>query len=93
LPFIVYFSGLTTGLLPTLLAIAQILERLKALAGKELGVSDLENIAISKEKVVYAGKETDLSWDHLAKVANLARVNLSAHAFYATPGLEFNRIR
>ncbi len=75
----------------TLLAIAQILERFKTLAGKELGVSDLENIAISNEKVVYRGKETDLTWDHLAKAANLARVNLSAHAFYATPGLEFNR--
>ena len=77
----------------TLLAIAQILERLKVLAGKELEVKDLDNIAISNEKVVYAGKETDLTWDHLAKAANLARVNLSAHSFYATPGLEFNRNR
>ena len=75
----------------TLLAIAQILDRLKALAGKELGVSDLENIGIVNEKVVYAGKETDLTWEHLAKAANLARINLSAHAFYATPGLEFDR--
>ncbi len=77
----------------TMLAIAQILKRLKALAGKELGVSDLENIAISNEKVVYAGKATDLTWEHLAKAANLARVNLSAHAFYATPGLGFDRDR
>ncbi len=75
----------------TLLAIAQILERLKVLAGKELGVSDLENIEIANEKVVYGGKETDLTWEHLAKAANLARVNLSAHAFYATPGLGFDR--
>ena len=77
----------------TLLAIAQILDRLKALAGKELGVKDLENIAIAKEKVIYAGKETDLTWEHLAKAANLARINLSAHAFYATPGLKFDRDR
>ena len=74
-------------------AIAQILDRLKALAGKELGVSDVEKIVIVNEKVVYAGKETDLTWEHLAKAANLARVNLSAHAFYATPGLEFDRDR
>ncbi len=77
----------------TVLAIAQILDRLKALAAKELGVKDTENIAIAKEKVIYAGKETDLTWEHLAKAGNLARINLSAHTFYATPGLEFDRDR
>ena len=77
----------------TLLAIAQILDRLKALAAKELGVKDTENIAIANEKVVYAGKETDFTWEYLAKAANLARINLSAHAFYATPGLNFDRAR
>ena len=77
----------------TLMAIAQILDRLKALAAKELGVRDLENIAIAKEKVVYAGKETDLTWEHLAKAANLLQINLSAHAFYATLGLGFDRDR
>ena len=77
----------------TMLAIAQILDRLKALAAKELGVRELEKIAIIDEKVVYAGKETDLTWEHLAKAANLARINLSAHAFYATPGLGFDRDR
>jgi xanthine dehydrogenase large subunit len=77
----------------TISAIAQILDRLKALAGKELGVSDVEKIAIVNEKVVYAGKETELTWEHLAKAANLARINLSAHAFYATPGLGFDRDR
>ena len=75
----------------TLLAIAQILDRLKALAAKKLGVSDVEKIAISEEKIVYNGAETDLTWEHLAKAANLSRINLSAHAFYATPGLEFDR--
>ncbi len=77
----------------TLMAIAQILDRLKALARKELGVRESEKIAIVNEKVVYAGKTTDLTWDYLAKAANLARINLSAHAFYATPGLEFDRER
>ena len=77
----------------TIRAIAQILDRLQALAAKELGVKDVENIAIAKEKVFYAGKETDLTWDYLAKAANLDRINLSAHAFYATPELGFNRER
>ena len=75
----------------TLLAIAQILDRLKALAAKELGVNDVEKIAIADDKVFYAGKETDLTWEYLAKAANLNRINLSAHAFYVTPGVEFDR--
>jgi xanthine dehydrogenase large subunit len=75
----------------TIKAIAQILDRLKALAGKELGVSDVEKIAISQEKVIYNGQETDLTWEHLVKAANLSRINLSAHAFYATPGIGFDR--
>ena len=77
----------------TLLGIAQILDRLKALAAKELGVNDVEKIAIADDKVFYAGKETDLTWEYLAKAANLNRINLSAHAFYVTPGVEFDRDR
>ena len=75
----------------TLLAIAEILDRLKALAAKELGVNDVDQISIADDQVFYAGQETDLTWEYLAKAANLARINLSAHAFYVTPGLEFDR--
>jgi xanthine dehydrogenase large subunit len=42
----------------TIKAITQILDRLKALAAKELGVSDLEKIAIANEKVVYPSSVT-----------------------------------
>lgn len=75
----------------TLMAIVQILDRLKALAGKELGVSDVENITVVNEKVLYRGKETNLTWQSLTQTANLNRINLSAHAFYVTPGVEFDR--
>ena len=75
----------------TLLAIAQILDRLKVVAAKELRVSEPERIAIVDEKILYAGQETNLTWARLLEKAFLDRTNLSAHAFYATPGIEFDR--
>ena len=75
----------------TLLAIAQILDRLKVVATKELRVSVPERIAIVDEKILYAGQETNLTWAGLLEKAFLDRTNLSAHAFYATPGIEFDR--
>ncbi|MDJ0717201.1 MAG: molybdopterin-dependent oxidoreductase [Prochloraceae cyanobacterium] len=75
----------------TLLAIAQILDRLKVVAAKELRVSEPERIAFADEKVLYAGESTNLSWAGLLEKAFLFRTNLSAHAFYATPGIQFDR--
>ncbi|GAB4540430.1 MAG: xanthine dehydrogenase molybdopterin binding subunit [Pleurocapsa sp.] len=77
----------------TLGAIAQILDRLKAFAAKELGVSDPEKIEICDERIFNAETETNLTWKSLVQKAYLARIDLSAHAFYATPGLEFSRDR
>lgn len=75
----------------TMLAIRQILDRLKGLAVKELGVANKEKIAIVNEKVLYNGKETGWDWQKLVQTAYLSRVGLSAHAFYATPGIWFDR--
>lgn len=36
---------------------------------------------------------TDLSWTELIKTANLKRVNLSSHSFYATPNIYFDRTK
>lgn len=75
----------------TLLAIGEILDRLKLVVAKELGVAEVEKIAIAHEKVLYAGQPTDLTWEKLVTKAYLSRINLSAHGFYATPELEFDR--
>lgn len=75
----------------TLAAIDEILDRLKLVAAKELGVEEVEKIAIAHEKVLYAGQPTNLTWEKLVTKAYLSRINLSAHGFYATPGLEFDR--
>ncbi len=37
------------------------------------------------------GEKTGLTWEQLVQAAYLARVNLSAQAHYATPGIHFDR--
>ncbi|MBD2188030.1 molybdopterin cofactor-binding domain-containing protein [Pseudanabaena mucicola] len=75
----------------TLLATNQILERLKVLAAQQLGVTEPTQIAIADEKIFYEGRETELTWTVLAKSAHLEQVNLSAHGFYTTPEVYFDR--
>ncbi len=77
----------------TLLAIGKILDRLKLVAVKELGVEEVEKIAIAHEKVFYCGQPTDLTWEKLVFKASQSRTDLSAHGFYTTPGLEFDRTK
>jgi xanthine dehydrogenase large subunit len=75
----------------TLLAIGQILDRLKSLVVKELGLSQKEKISIVDEKLLYEGQGTGWTWEKLVRTAYLSRVGLSAHAFYATPGIWFDK--
>lgn len=75
----------------TLIATGQILNRLKSLIVKELGLSHKEKIAIENEKVFYDSKDTGWSWEKLIQTAYLSRVGLSAHGFYATPRIWFDR--
>jgi xanthine dehydrogenase large subunit len=64
--------------------------RLRAFAAKQLGEADPAAVAI-RDGIVYAkGKPADLSWDKLAAAAQWARVDLSEHAFYATPNLHYD---
>ncbi len=75
----------------TLLAIQQILSRLKPLVAKELNVPDPESITIQDEQILYRGSHTGWSWKQLVQTAYLKRVNLSAHGFFATPGIYFDK--
>ncbi len=65
------------------MACLQILRRLRPIAAAKLGIAD--------ETVTCAGASADLAWSQLVQAAYLARVNLSAHAHYATPDLAFDR--
>jgi xanthine dehydrogenase large subunit len=77
----------------TLLAIGQILDRLKTLVVNELHLSHAEKVTIVEEQVLYDGQPTDWDWAKLVQKAYTSRVDLSAHGFYATPGIWFDRAK
>ncbi len=77
----------------TLIAIGQVLDRLKSMVAKELGVQDIGRITIVNEKVLCDGRETDWTWDRLVQTAHLNRIDLSAHGFFATPEIYFDKIK
>ena len=77
----------------TLMAIGQVLDRLKSMVAKELGVQDKGRITIVNEKVLCDGRETDWTWDRLVQTAHLNRIDLSAHGFFATPEIHFDKIK
>lgn len=69
-----------------------LLERLRTFAVQHLARPDLvaTDIAIRDGVVVVRGEPTDLTWERLVAAAQWARVDLSAHDFYATPNLWYN---
>jgi len=75
------------------MACLQILARLRPVAAAKLGLADAEAIAVVEETVTCAGASADLTWPQLVQAAYLARVDLSAHAHYATPDLAFDRAK
>ena len=77
----------------TIVAINQILERLKSFAAKELKLKDNKKIEIVNEKLLYDGKETGWLWNDLIQNAYMNRIDLSAHGFYATPKIHFDRTK
>ena len=77
----------------TVLAIEQIMERLRHVAATELGVADPRAIEIGDETISIDGRASELTWPDLVATAYLSRTDLSAHAFYATPNIDFDRDR
>lgn len=72
------------------LACEAILARLVRAASVELDL-DPASIEIRDGLVRADGEETDLVWERLVRLCYLGRVNLSAQAHYATPGVFFDR--
>ncbi|MGR9117700.1 MAG: molybdopterin cofactor-binding domain-containing protein, partial [Gammaproteobacteria bacterium] len=76
----------------TLLACRQIVENLKPIAARLLGSGIEPNrISLQQEKVYVNGQPTAIEWNALITQAYFARIPLSAHAHYATPGVFFDR--
>ena len=75
----------------TLVAVREIVGRLKRAAIQELGVPDTSVITIEDEIVTCDGSQTSLTWADLTMAAHLRRVDLSAHGFFATPDIHFDK--
>ncbi|GMQ81864.1 MAG: xanthine dehydrogenase molybdopterin binding subunit [Rhodothermia bacterium] len=73
-------------------AVHQILDRLRAVAAQELSAADKDEIEFKEYKIFRNGRETELSWNDLVLKAHLQRVDLSAHGFFATPDIHFNKV-
>ena len=74
----------------TQMACEQILERLKAVAKTLVEAETAEAVTLNNGFVMRNGETTDLDWLRLVNEAHVQRVNLSEHAHYATPGINFD---
>ncbi len=74
----------------TIRAVEQILDGMKEVALAELGVEDKNKIQILDEMVCYDGSKSVLMWEELVSKTYMKRKKLSAHGFYATPGVHFD---
>ncbi len=68
-----------------------ILTALKRFVAEKYGADDWRNVSIRDEAVYLNDRPIELNWQTLIEKAYLERTDLSAHAFYATPGLHFDR--
>jgi xanthine dehydrogenase large subunit len=73
------------------LACLEIRSRLLKVAAAALSVDSVAALEIRQETVFNKGEKTELNWEQLVQAAYMARVDLSAHAHYATPGIHFDR--
>ncbi|MFH1197010.1 MAG: molybdopterin cofactor-binding domain-containing protein [bacterium] len=68
----------------------ELMKRLKDFICKSNGITDNRKIEIIDEKILIEGKETGMNWEELISKVHLNRIDLSAHGFYATPGIYFD---
>nr|VFK29207.1 MAG: xanthine dehydrogenase large subunit [Candidatus Kentron sp. MB] len=72
------------------LACLNILARLKKFIAQQLNTDRPDDIEIREETVYSRGEPTEFTWDKLISRAYFNRINLSAQAHYATPGIHFD---
>ncbi|MDX9826327.1 MAG: molybdopterin-dependent oxidoreductase [Spirochaetia bacterium] len=70
-------------------ACEEILARLKAKAAQLLS-APAQELGIGEGRLQRKGKDTGMGWKELVEAAHGSRIDLSAHGFYATPGLFYD---
>lgn len=73
------------------LAAETILSRLRAVAAGEVKALSPSDITIREERIFDRQRDTRMTWSELVRSAYFQRVDLSAHGFYATPGIHFDK--
>ncbi len=66
-------------------------ERLLKAAEELLKTGSNEELSLNNENIAVNGIKSNLAWDKLISFAYTNRIPLSAHAHYATPGIDFDR--
>ncbi len=74
----------------TQMACETIAQRLKEIAAPLVEAEAAEAVTFADGFVHRSGERTSLDWATLVMTAHLERVNLSEHAHYATPGINFD---
>ena len=76
-----------------IVAVETILDGMRTVAAAELGVTDPATLTIAGEQVHAAGRPAGIGWADLVDLTYHARKRLSAHGFYATPGIHYDEQR
>ena len=82
-------TGADLNGMAAMVACAEIRARLDARAALILGC-DASEITIADGVILRGGAPSTLTWNSLVAACHEARVDLSAHGFYATPGLAYD---
>jgi xanthine dehydrogenase large subunit len=83
-------SGADLNGMATKFACEKLAARLREFAARHLACGDPASVSIRDGDVCVAEKRSDLGWEKLVAAAQWARVDLSEHAFYATPNLSYD---
>ncbi|OHD27584.1 MAG: hypothetical protein A2Y38_09880 [Spirochaetes bacterium GWB1_59_5] len=82
-------TGADINAMAAQVACLEIKKRLVTLAAERLGV-DAATVDIAGGRVIVGGKPSELTFAAMATAAYEKRIDLSAHGFYATPGLHYD---
>ena len=74
-------------------AVETILGGMREVAATELGATDPATVTVADERVQVAGRPAGMSWSDLVGLTYRARRRLSAHGYYATPGIHYDEQR
>ncbi|OQA91280.1 MAG: putative xanthine dehydrogenase subunit D [Elusimicrobia bacterium ADurb.Bin231] len=83
-------TGADLNGMATKFACEELYTRLKKFAAKHLNHNNPDEITLRDNAVYINNKKTELDWEKLVAAAQWARIDLSCHAFYATPNLHLD---